>query len=145
MMTIDLVVRYIHFIAIFVLFAALFTEHVLAKPSISKAQLRQLVIVDMLYGASAVLVLLAGLALWLWVGKPAAFYTQNVLFHIKFGLFIAIALISAYPTMFYLKSQRQQNEQVQIPAKIRYVIRLQLLLLLIIPLLAVCMAAGIGL
>src|SRR5690554_8196329 len=43
------------------------------------------------------LTMAAGLALWLWVGKPAAFFSNNPVFHAKLGLFALVLLMLAWP------------------------------------------------
>lgn len=141
----DALIRYLHFVGIIGLAAALVAEHLLLAPRLSGPQLRRLARIDGLYGISALLVLGAGLTLWLGVGKPAAFYNLNGLFHLKVTLFVLLALLSIYPTLFFLKHRNSQADEVAIPKVIIMLIRTELLLLLVIPLLAVLMAKGVGL
>lgn len=100
----DIIVRYFHFIGIIVMSAALVAEHLLLKNRLSGDEIRRLAIVDIVFAAAATVVLVAGLALWLWVGKPAEFYTRNGIFHAKLTLFILMALISLYPTAYFLRT-----------------------------------------
>lgn len=138
-------VKYIHILGILVLCSCLVVEHVLLKSSMTAREMRRLAVVDSIYGGSAVIVLLAGLALWLLVGKPAAFYNANPIFHLKLGLFAVVGLLSIYPTRFFLRSRRAGAETVAIPKPIIMVIRVELLGIVILPLLAVLMAQGYGL
>lgn len=140
----DLLVRYGHFVAIFVLFAMLSAEHMLVKSAVEPHWMKKIALFDTIYGASALCVLLFGLGLWWWVGKPAVFYTHNPVFHAKVGLFVLAGLLSFIPTRFYLK-HRHDTQPVLIPKSIIMVIRLELTLLLIVALLAVLMAQGVGL
>jgi len=78
------------------------------------------------------------------------FYLGNPLFYVKVGMFLLVALISVYPTRRFL-AWRKMLTQGDPPAldphtvtRLRIVIRLELGLLLVIPLLAVLMARGIG-
>lgn len=138
-------VRSFHFIGIFCLFAALVSEHLLIKPEMSKPEMKRLAMIDSIYGVSAITVLTAGLLLWFVVGKPSDFYSHNFVFHIKITLFVAIGLLSVYPTIFFIKNRNPQVEITKVPRKIILLIRIQLLLVLAIPFLATMMARGVGL
>jgi putative membrane protein len=95
-------------------------------------------------------VLFTGLARVLWYGKGLDYYLGNSLFHAKVGLFIVIGLISVVPTFVFLnwRNSLQAGEVPSVSARqaklVTGVIRLELLLLLVIPLLAVLMARGHG-
>lgn len=138
-------VRSLHFIGIFGLFAALVSEHLLIKPEMSKAEIKKLAVVDAIYGVSAITILVAGLLLWFVVGKPSDFYSHNPVFHTKLTLFVLIAVLSIYPTVFFIKNRNPQVAITRVPRKIIILIRIQLLLVLMIPFLATAMARGIGL
>jgi putative membrane protein len=142
----EILVRYAHFIAILILAGMLISEHLLLKAEMTAAEIRRIALVDMVYGISAGVVLAAGLALWLGgIGKPTAFYSANPVFHAKLGLFVLIALISFYPTAFFLKQRARATAAVAVPRSIVMVVRLELLFLLVLPLLATLMARGYGL
>jgi len=137
-------IRYLHFIAIFGVVSTVVAEHLLIKEQMSRAEIKRLSIIDAIYGISAVSVLVMGLLLWFVVGKPAAYYNANWIFHLKVSLFLVVALLSIVPTRYLLKNRKGDlQEMVQVPGNIKMVIRLELLLLLIIPLLATLMALGI--
>lgn len=138
----DILIRYFHFAGIMVLSFALITEHGLAKAEISGRQMRRLAVVDAVYGISAAVVLLTGLIQWLWTGKPATFYTQNPVFHIKLTIFVVIVLLSIYPTVFIVKRRKTNSETVRIPKSVVMLLRLELLLLFVMPLLGVYIARG---
>lgn len=141
----EILVRYVHFIALFVWIGALTSEHLLLKPQMSRAEIARLARIDAVYGLSAVLVVAAGLTLWFGVGKPADFYSSNWIFHTKVGLAIIVGLLSIYPTVFFIKNRKgQEDEKIDIPSNVKLLIRVQLTLMLIIPLLATLMAKGIG-
>lgn len=144
-MTAFLIVRYFHFIGILVLFSAVFAELVIMQKSISNLTLRRLSIIDAIYGISAVVVLAAGFLLWFVWGKAAAFYSNNPIFWLKIGLFTVVGILSAWPTIFILKNRKRHNEaDIKVPTYILHIIKIELLLLLLIPLLAVLIAQGIG-
>ena len=139
----DYSVRYFHFLAIFAMFALLTCEHLLLKGRLPAQIMQKLAIIDVAYGMSAIVVLLCGLSLWFLVGKPPGFYNHNWILHAKVGLFVLVGLISIIPTIFILK-HRKTNTDVDVPKHIVMCIRIELLLLCIIPLLAVLMANGVG-
>lgn len=144
-MTLEIIIKYLHFLSIFTIIAALTGEHLLLKDQLTRKEIRRISILDTIYGISALTLLLAGLSLWLWVGKPADFYSKNWIFHLKLTLFIIIGLLSIYPTIFYLKQRKGEAEElVDVPKKVKMMVRLEILLLFIIPLLASLMAKGIG-
>ncbi|BAN50815.1 DUF2214 family protein [Metapseudomonas resinovorans] len=144
------IAAYLHFISIFVLFALLTLEHRLFKLPLDLERARSLVRIDIGYGLAAGVVLLTGLARVVWYGKGLDYYLHNSLFHAKVTLFVLIALLSAFPTFVFL-NWRNELKAGQVPhmstGKARaviMVIRLELLLVLILPLLAVLMARGYG-
>lgn len=141
----EILVRYVHFIAIIMLSASLVVEHLLLSVDHSANRLRRLAAVDAIYGISALTVLAAGLLLWFVVGKPSAFYSQNWVFHLKLSLFGAIALLSIYPTIFFLRNRQKNPQEVRVPKVIVNLVRVELTLLFFIPLCAVFMARGYGL
>lgn len=142
----EILVRYVHFISIFAMVSAVVAEHLLLKKQLTRREIKRLSVVDGIYGISAILVVAIGLTLWFGVGKPAEIYSKNWIFHLKVGLFILMALLSIYPTVFFLKNRKGANpeEVVILPDSIKWMIRLELLLVVIIPLCATLMAKGIG-
>ena len=107
--------------------------------------------VDLIYGISAAIVLITGLLRWFAVGKGAEFYTKNPMFHTKVTLFVIIVILSIFPTIKIMKWSRQVKRGEEPDASEKVVkkqlmfIRIELLLLALIPLLAVMIARGIGL
>jgi putative membrane protein len=141
----EALVRYAHFIGIIVLSAMLVAQHLLLSKQTSIDTIKRVGTLDIVYGVAAIIVFLAGMSLWVGVGKDKSFYTGNFIFHIKFTLFILMAILSVIPTIFYIKNKKKDQTIIEVPKYIIMIIRLELLLLLIIPFLAVLMARGIGL
>lgn len=141
---------YLHYLSIFLLFALLSIEHVQFKLPLDLRRARGLIITDVAYGICAGVVLFTGLARVLWYGKGLDYYLGNSLFHAKVGLFILVGLISALPTFVFVnwRNSLKAGEVPQVSERqgrlVISVIRLELLLLLCIPLLAVLMARGYG-
>lgn len=145
-MTVELFLRYIHFVSIFAIVGTLSMEYILIEKSMTRQQLARLSRIDAVYGLAAVVLLGAGLTLWLGsIGKPDYYYTHNWIFLTKMGLFTAIGLLSIYPTVFFIRQRKGAvDERVSIPNSIFWMIRIELVLLAVIPLLAGLMARGVG-
>lgn len=145
-MTAEIILRYLHFISIFTIVGALTSEYLFLKKELLRSEIRRLARIDAVYGIAALTLLGAGLTLWLGsVGKPAVFYSKNWIFHTKISLFLIVGLLSIYPTVFFLKNRKgADNEMVDVPKAVFRMLRLELLLLLIIPLLAGLMSRGVG-
>ena len=146
----EAIAAYLHYLSIFVLFALLTFEHGLFKLPLDLPRARRLLRIDAAYGLSAMLVLASGAARVLWFGKGLDYYLHNGLFHAKLGLFVLIGLLSIVPTLVFL-GWRSALKADQLPPLdprrgrlVTLVIRLELLLLLIMPLLAALMARGFG-
>jgi len=138
-------IRYLHFFAIFGLAGALIIQNMAIKEAISKEDVRNLAKVNVVYGLCVILTFLCGLVLWLWLDKPRAFYSGNPLFLIKLGLFAFIVLLSICPTIFFVKNQNSIAESIIVPKTVRLAMKTELILLPIIAVLAYLMARGIGL
>ena len=126
---------------------ALITEHIIINPGMRKPELGNLAIVDGIYGFSALLVLATGLLRWFVIDpKGAEFFTMNHLFHVKVTLFILIAILSIFPTIKFMKWRKLAKSDPNFEPSVRdikkqlMIIRIELLLLVIIPLLAVMIA-----
>ncbi len=141
----EILIRYLHFVSIFVVFAAVLGQHLILRGTITRVRVAVAQRFDIAYAISVVLVLATGLAQWLWIGKPAAFYSSNPVFHTKLTLFLIIGIVSIYPSVFLGKNRKgEQSEEVVIPSALVWSVRVELLLLLLLPLLATLMAKGIG-
>lgn len=145
-MTTEIILRYLHFISIFAIVCSLVSEHLLLKNSLSRRELDRLSKIDAVYGLAALVLLGVGMTLWLGgIGKPTDFYSKNPIFHVKLTLFVLIGILSIYPTVFFLKNRKgDPEEEIAVPKGIFWSLRLELLLLFVIPILAGLMAKGIG-
>ncbi len=145
-MTTEIILRYLHFISIFAIVGSLVSEHLLLKKELSRAEIGRLSRIDAVYGIAALILLTVGLTLWLGgYGKPSVYYSKNWIFHLKITLFITIGLLSIYPTVFFIKNRKgNPEERIKIPSVVFWMLRFELLLLFIIPLLAGLMAHGVG-
>lgn len=147
----DILIPYLHHFGIMALMGSLITEHVLLKPNISRDQIKSLAVVNLIYGLAAVVVFISGLLRWFFVDpKGADYFNTNPMFHIKLTLFVVVFVLSLFPTRKFLKWRKQANQNAipeinvnEIKKQLMFV-RIELLLLAIIPLLAVLVASGKG-
>ncbi len=142
---------FLHHVAAFALFAALVVELVLIRGALTMESARKLQVADAIYGISAVLLLLVGLARVFHFEKGATYYLHTWTFLAKLALFVAIGLASIIPTMEFLR-WRPAVKAGQVPdvspakvKQVRSIIHYELMAAVLIMLLAALMARGIGL
>lgn len=144
-MVIDLLIRYLHFVSLILLLAAVLGQHLLLRKTVSRGQIAKAQRLDIVYAIMVVIVLATGFAQWFWVGKPAEFYSTNPVMHTKVTLFLLVGIISIYPSVFLGKNRKGDlGDMVTVPSGVIWSIRVELLLLFLMPLLASMMARGIG-
>jgi putative membrane protein len=142
-----IIVAWIHYVAIMLLIASLLGEHLLLKPELTAPEARTVQRLDIIYGASATIVLVTGI-LRMFLEKGFAYYNHQVAFHILFGIFIIVVLLSIYPTMMFLRwrsdtraGRGQQLDRNRFK-KIQMILRVEMTLLLLAPFFATWMAHG---
>ena len=141
----DIFISYFHYFGFAVLLAALSTEHLLFDTTLDAKQARRIAVIDAVYGVAMIIVLTTGLLKVFAVGKPAVYFLQNWMFHIKISLFILMAALSVYPTMHFVRNRKlSEGEAATYPGMIKMLLRVELLIFLILPLLGVMMARGYG-
>ncbi len=142
-----IIVAWIHYVSIMLMIASLLGEHLLLKQEVAMVQARTLQRLDLIYGASAAVVLISGI-MRMFLEKGVAYYNQHIGFHILVGIFVITALVSIYPTVIFLrwrsdtragKGQKLVQEQYK---KMQMIIRVELALLLLAPFFATWMAHG---
>ncbi|HYR33724.1 MAG TPA: DUF2214 family protein [Burkholderiales bacterium] len=143
-------VAFLHHIAAFTLVATIAIEFVLLRGELTAARARQILAADMVYGISAGVILLVGLARVFHFEKGAAYYFHSIPFIAKLSLFVIIGLLSIYPTVEFLK-WRPAVRQGQAPVltedtrrRIRRVIHAELAAVVVLILCAALMAKGVG-
>ena len=141
----EVVISYLHYLGFAAMAAALVLELFLFRTEVPGAVARRLARVDVGYGASALIVLVSGLMRLLVFGKPVAYYMKNGLFHVKITLFVVAVLLSIYPTINFIRNRSAPFDgKVAYPGTVGVLMKIQLLILVVIPLLAVMMARGYG-
>lgn len=140
---------YLHYLGFMVAFAALVVEHQIFAAEITLQRAWRLVITDSLYGLAAVTVLVTGILRVMYFGQGADYYLHNPVFHAKVGLFIAVGLLSLYPTisvLTWIGGLRKGEPPTLTTAqgqRFLWVVRGELLGLALIPLLAAMLARGL--
>jgi putative membrane protein len=142
-----IIVAWLHYIGIMLLIASLLGEHLTLKQEMTVSEARTIRTLDIVYGASAVIVLVTGIVR-MFLEKGAAYYNHHIGFHILVGIFVIVALLSIYPTVIFLRwrsdivaGRGQQLAQAQF-RKLQMILRLEMTLLLLAPLFATWMAHG---
>ena len=149
-MWLDAILAYLHFSAIFVLFAFLVAEIVLFRGPLDPWAIRLLGRLDLWYFGSALVVLATGFGRLVFGAKGPDFYLGGWAIYVKIFLFIIVALISVFPTLRYIDWRRQldHDSHWRVPdserAKVRRLLMIEVHIAALIPLVAVIMARGLG-
>jgi putative membrane protein len=148
-MVLDAILAYLHFSAIFVLFAFLSVELVMLRTPLDPRAIRLIGRVDLWYFGAAIAALITGF-LRLGLGaKGAEFYMNAWPFYAKIGLFLAVGLISIQPTVAFIRWRRALDDpawrldEVE-QRRVRRLVMIEVHLAALIPLFAVIMARGLG-
>lgn len=139
-MTLDLWLAIAHHVLVFGLAGMLMAEMVLVRPGMSAQDAAKVARLDAGYGATAVLVIVAGVLRVAYGVKGADYYLANPWFWAKMACFALIALLSIPPTLRFLgwrRSQRNDASFVPAAAEVESARRfLRFEVLLIVPLVA---------
>lgn len=140
--------RYLHLFAVLVLVGGVIIENMAIRPKINDEDARNLARIDSFCGLAVVCIIVFGSVLWFGVGKPATFYSTNPLFHAKLGLLGLLLLTAITPAVFFFRNRNfnpTDDSELAVPGIVRICLRLELFLLLAIPVLAWLVARGVGL
>lgn len=149
-MWLDAALAYLHFTAIFLVFAFLTVEVVLVRMRLDEATVRLLGRMDLWYFGSAIAALATGLLRLAFGAKGASFYLDAWPIYVKLGLFLAVALVSVGPTLRFVRWRRafEHDPSWSVPDAERRAMRRYLMievhLAAMIPVFAVIMARGMG-
>tara|TARA_Y100000589_G_scaffold22334_1_gene18598 strand:+ start:159 stop:647 length:489 start_codon:yes stop_codon:yes gene_type:complete len=95
-------VSYFHYLGIILCFGALMFERIILKINLSKKETISIIIADVIYGVAGLAILITGILRVKYYGQGGEFYTSNPIFWVKVSIYIAIGLISLYPTTTYI-------------------------------------------
>lgn len=149
-MVLDAALAYLHYLAMFILFGFLTAEAVVIRRPLDAAEVRLLGRLDLWYFGAAIAVLATGF-LRLGLGaKGADFYLSSWPVYVKVGLFLAIGMMSVYPTLAFIRWRRELDHDPAWPLpaaeqrRMRRLVMIEVHLAALIPLFAVVMSRGIG-
>ena len=94
---------FFHHVLAFTLVSALAIEFILIGHDLSHATAKRIVITDGVLGTSAALLFVVGLFRVFYFEKGAAYYFHSHAFMNKFSVFIAVSIVSVFPTLEFLK------------------------------------------
>lgn len=138
----------LHHIAAFTLVACVVFELRTFRQTLSAHEARGIQRIDLWYGVSAVVLLIAGILRVIYGGKGYQFYLGNTLFWVKMVLVVVISIVSIYPTIRYIRwGSIGDGDTLTLPdeefTRIRSLLRLQVIGILLILLVAPAMARGV--
>jgi putative membrane protein len=149
-MWLDAALAYLHFAAIFALFAFMSVQVVLLKQPLDERFVRLLGRMDVWYAGSAALVLLSGFLRAGLGAKGGDFYFSTWPIYVKIGMFLVVGMISIYPTLAFIRWRRAYDHDPgwRLPAeehaRIRKLKMAEVHLAALIPVVAVIMSRGLG-
>ena len=149
-MWLDAILAYLHYTAVFVLFAFLTVEVMLARGNLDAKAVGMLARVDLWYVGATVAALVTGFSRAIWGAKGWAFYAGDWVFHAKVTLFLAVAGLAIPPALAILRWNRHAAVQpgFAVPEHERKRLRRYLMwevhVAALIPIFAVVMARGLS-
>ena len=148
-MWLDAILAYLHYTAIFILFAFLAVEAVLIRGALDARAIRLLGRIDLWYFGAAIAVLVTGFLRLVFGAKGPDFYLEAWPIYAKIGLFLLVGIISVTPTLAFIRWRREldHNASWQVPeaerSRLRRLIMVEIHLAALIPLIAVIMSRGL--
>ena len=150
-MVVPAVFAFLHFLAVFGIFATVVLEWQTMSSAPTYAEARRIQLSDRWFGVFALVVLAVGFLRVFYFEKGKAFYASNPFFQAKLALFVLVGLLSIYPTIRFVKwnAQTKQGLAPVVSAaeygRIMLMLRAELVLLLGVAMCASLMARGVGL
>jgi len=144
----DLYLAFAHHLLAFSLLGFLVAELALLRVPVGERALATLGRADIGFGVVAALMVVVGFCRAIYAEKGWLYYSHNMAFWTKIGVFVLIGLISIVPTRRFIvwrRRQRKDASQVPDPFEIRatrHIIIVELPLFALLPLLAAAMARG---
>ena len=144
-------IAYIHYLSFMICFGALIFERISLKTTPNRKEAISMVVADIIYGVAGVALLVSGIFRVIKFGHGSEFYTENPLFWFKVASYVAVGLLSLYPTFTYIlwaipiSKNNLPSLTAELVSRFRVIINIELVGFLLIPLMATLMARGIGL
>lgn len=147
----DFILASLHHLLVFGLVAMLVAESVLLRGTLDRPTLQRLAGIDMGYGLTAMALIAVGICRVVFGIKGSDFYLHNPWFHAKMGAFVLVGLLSILPTVRFLRWRKAlAADPIFLPdaseaARMRTIVRFELVLLAAIFIFAAAMARYGGL
>lgn len=147
----DLILTIAHHIAVFTLVGILAAELAIMRRGFKGERVALLGIVDLGFGISAAVVLVAGFLRVFYGATDPAFYLGNWVFWAKIGAFLVVGLLSLPPTLTIFAWRREALIDAEFTppdaaiTRVRRFMLAEVAVLPLIPVFAAMMARGIGL
>lgn len=140
-------IKFLHLLALMVLFAASAIKNLLlAKGTVPSQAIRSCRTADQVSGAAAGVVVLTGVGLLYLSAKGAAFYTANPLFWLKIGILIGASLLIVRTKIFFRQQVKKADASAcEVPRPIARILKIDLLSLMVMAYLGVLIVNGLGL
>jgi putative membrane protein len=146
----DAGLSWLHFVLAFILVGSIVAEAFVLRLPVDGRVARLLLRIDLFYGVSAVLLVLAGVSRVIWGAKGWDYYNDQPFFWAKMATFGAIGLISIAPTRTFIRwvGQARDNPGFAVPEteakRVRRLVVAETHLVALLVLFAALMARGIG-
>jgi putative membrane protein len=137
-------------LAVFSLAAILAAELALTAGALDDRTILRVARVDAWFGIMAAVAVAAGLSRLFFGAKGVDYYLANTFFWIKMALFVAVAVVSIAPTLYFILWRRRvpDNSAFRPPAqqvaRLRKTLYAEAILFALIPISAAEMARGYG-
>jgi len=142
----DAGLSWLHFIFAFLLVGTLVAELFVLRLAVDEKVARLLLRIDLFYGVSAVLLILAGIARVVWGQAGWEYYQAQPFFWAKMATFAAIGLLSIAPTRAFMRWVRSGVFPSEAEVKrVRRVVMIETHLVALLLVFAALMARGVGL
>lgn len=141
---------FLHHIFAFTLVACLIYEFIVFRKGMSIEEARRIQRVDLVFGISAGLLLVAGLLRVFFFEKGVNFYINSPFFWVKMTAFVIVGLLSIDPTIRYIRWNKSlsENNAPEISEseykRTRLLLSLEVIGIVVILLVAPMMARGVG-
>lgn len=146
----DAGLSFLHFTFAFILVGALAAEAFVLRLPVTQRVAQLLLRIDLFYGVSAVLLILAGVSRVLWGAAGWDYYQAQPFFWAKIAAFALVGLISIAPTLSFFRWNRAARDDGAFVApdadvkRVRRLVMIEVHVLALLLLFAALMARGIG-
>ena len=149
-MILKAIFAYLHYISFITMICTVVIENVLFRQTMSSKNASIIQKTDSVYGLSAILVIATGTVRFFYLEKGYEYYLSNYLFITKLILVLIVGLLSIYPTIVFIKWRKEVDDRSELHmeahkyTKIKRMLRAEIILLILVPLLAALASRGIG-